>query len=141
MPLANNPIQSVVAVNIDGSPITGATTYDNLPIPSSYEVTVIDVSSPDAGRTEDTAMHKMRIGQSLRIDVEWSYPTRTDCAYVMTAFNAEYMNITFIDPRVASGFVTKRFYVGDRKMPLWNSYHSRWENLSFGIIQQNSDSV
>lgn len=135
-----NPIKSVVAVNIDGSPIAGATVYTELPTPSSFEWECIDNSAPDAGRTEDQNMHKMRIGQSVRNDVEWSYLSLADASLVLNAFDAEYVNIEIIDAK-AGGWITKRFYVGNRKGSLWNSRHGKWEKISFGLIQQNADIV
>lgn len=135
-----NPIKSVIAVNIDGSAIGGAVLYTNLMIPSEYEYTLTDNSAPDAGRTEDQAMHKMRIGQTLRLDVKWSLPTLAECALLLTAFNAEYINVNYLDAKLGT-WTTKRFYVGDRKTPLWNSTDGRWESLGFGLIQQNADLV
>lgn len=137
---AFNPIKSVIAVNIDGSAISGATLYNNLPVPSSYQWKLIDNSAPDAGRTEDQNMHKLRIGQSIRIDLEWKYPTLAEASLLLTAFNAEYINVECLDAK-AGTWVTKRMYVGDRSAPLWNSKHGRWESLGFGIIQQNADLV
>lgn len=134
-----NPIQSITPCTIDGTPTGSAVT--NLPIPSSYEAKVVDISAPDAGRTEDMAMHKMRVGQSFRADVKWSFPTRSDVATLMSAFNSEYFLASVIDPRVATGYVSLRCYAGDRTAPLWNSYHGRWETFALAIIQQNADTV
>lgn len=134
-----NPIKTVTPCTrlgtITGTPIT------TLPVPASYKVKLIDVSAPDAGRTEDGATNKMRIGQSIRIDISWAYPTRHEVETIINAFNSEYVIVECIDPRNASIYISKRFYVGDRDAPLWNSRHGRWESLGFGIIQQNVDAV
>lgn len=135
-----NPIKSIVAVSIDGTPIAGATVYTDIPVPSSYEWKKIDNSAPEAGRTEDQNMHKMRIGQSGRVDIGWKYPTLADASYILKAFDPEYLNIEYLDAKEGT-WITRRFYVGDRSAALWNSRHGRWENLSFGIIQQNADIV
>ena len=49
--------------NLNGNPIysVGGVT---VPVPSKYDWQLSDVSSKDAGRTEDGLMHKMRIDQS-----------------------------------------------------------------------------
>jgi len=134
-----NPIRTVTPCNRLGVVIGNS--FTTLPIPSSYKVKVIDVSAPDAGRTEDGATNKMRIGQSIRIDLEWAYPSRSEVAVLMNAFNSEYLIVEYLDPRNAGGNTTKKFYVGDRSAPLWNSRHGRWESLAFGIIQQDVDAV
>ena len=40
--------------------------------PSSYQWKLADVSASDAGRTEDTVMHKNRIGQTVGIELSWN---------------------------------------------------------------------
>lgn len=134
-----NPIQSVTPCNRFGVVTGQAVTA--LPVPSVYVAKVIDVSAPDAGRTEDGATNKMRMGQSIRLDIEWAYPTRSEVERIMSAFNSEYIRVEYLDPREADSYLVKRFYVGDRNAPLWNSTHGRWERLTFGIIQQNIDVV
>ena len=134
-----NPIKSVTPCDENGTP-TGATVL-TIMIPAQFKPTVVDVSAPDAGRTEDVVMHKMRVGQTIRFDIQWDYPTRVQCAALYNVFQSEYVLVEHIDPRVATGYVTHRFYVGDRTSPLWNSFHGRWEYLAFGIIQQDADDV
>lgn len=135
---AYNPIKSVVAVNIDGSPVAGAVTYTNMPIPVKYEYQVTDNSAPDAGRTEDQAMHKMKIGQSVKITVGWKYLSGADMKSLLTIYDSEYINAEVLSPK-DNAWITKRFYVGDRSAPLWNSTRGLWEGLDFSLIQQNAD--
>jgi len=116
-----NPIQSV-----DGAII---------PCPSKYEYKLSDVSDADAGRTEDATMHKLRIAQKVHLDLSWSYISTQDASTILNAFNPEYIYVTYLDPKEA-GFVTKRFYVGDRSAPLYNTGMDLWEDVSFNIIEQ-----
>ena len=122
-----NPIQSV----------NGAT----VPCPSSYVYKLSDISAADAGRTEDTTMDKMRIGQCVHLELQWDYLTDAEVATVLQAFNPEYISVTFRDakqsPSVNNGFRTSTFYVGDRSAPLYNSHVGRWTNLSFNIIERS----
>lgn len=116
-----NPIQSVGGVTV--------------PVPSKFQWQLSDVSDADAGRTEDAKMHKMRIAQKIHIDLEWDYVSTDEASIILNAFQPEYINITYLDPKEA-GFVTKRFYVGDRSAPLYNTGMDLWENVSFNIIEQ-----
>lgn len=133
---SNTPITSVTPVDFDGNS-TGSTLY-NIPIPSAYLYTLTDISAPNAGRASSMKMNKMRKGQAIRLDIEWSYPSITDCSYILKAFNSEYVSVRYLDAKEGS-YLTKVFYVGDRATPLWNSSKGRWENLKFGIIQQVPD--
>lgn len=130
------PIKSVTPVDKNGT-ATGPAITD-LPNPSKYQYNLADISSPDAGRTEDMVMNKMRLGQARHIDISWSYPSVSECASIMAAFNSEYVRVNFLDG-LTGMYMDKRFYVGDRVSPLWNSAKGRWESISFSIIQQVPD--
>lgn len=136
-----NPIQSITAVTKTGGAISGAITYTNLPVPNAYTVKLVNISGADAGRAEDLAMDTMVKGKSIRIDVTFPYLSRLDMALLLTAINTRYMNVSYLDPEVATGYITKRFYIGDRTAPLWNAARGMWESLSFAFIQQNASTV
>ena len=124
-----NPIRKV-------APYTGSVgTYVYVPVPSKYQYDLQDVSSPDAGRTEDALMHKQRIAQKVKIELAWSNLTTSGVSEVLTAFNSEYLSIEYLDAK-AGTYVTKIFYVGDRTSPLYNSKLGVWENVSFNIIER-----
>lgn len=117
-----NPIQSV----------NGAT----VPCPSSYVYKLSDISAADAGRTEDTTMDKMRIGQCVHLELQWDYLTDAEVATVLQAFNGEYFSVTYRDA-MRNSWRTSTFYAGDRSAPLYNSHVGRWTNLSFNIIERS----
>lgn len=117
-----NPIQSVDGVTI--------------PCPSSYVYKLSDISAADAGRTEDTTMDKMRIGQCVHLELQWNYLTDAEVATILGAFNPEYISVTFRDAK-ANNFRTSTFYVGDRTAPLYNTSVGRWTNVSFNIIERS----
>lgn len=131
-----SPITSVQPIDFYGSPTGDAVT--GIPSPSKYDWTLSDISAPDAGRSEDMMMNKMRKGQSRSVDLEWKYPTLPDAALILNAFNSEYVRIILLDP-MEGAYVSKRFYVGDRKVPAFNMAFGRWESISFSIIQQDAD--
>lgn len=108
----------------------------SVPPPSSYMFKLEDVSRQDAGRTEDNVMHKKRIGQLIGIELSWRYITTADASIILQAFNPEYLDITYLDPR-AGQFMTSNFYVGNRSAPMYNATMGLWENVSFNIIERS----
>lgn len=117
-----NPLKSV----------GGAT---NIPCPASYEYQIFDVSSDDAGRTEDALMHKQRITQKVKLVMEWKYITLAEASAILSAFNAEYTSINYLD-LLTNSFYTKTFYTGDRNAPVYNTTLGLVESLKFDVIER-----
>lgn len=115
-----NPIRSV-----DGKVI---------PVPSKYKWTVNDVSAADAGRTEDSLMHKKRVARKRKLELEWQNVSMSVANTVLTAFAPEYVNVNCLDP-LANGYVTKRFYSGDQESSAYSVRLDKW-TVSFNIIEQ-----
>lgn len=103
--------------------------------PSVYQWSLQDVSSPDAGRTEDALMHKKRIAQKVKIQLAWNNIRIEDASTILNAFDKEYLEIVYLDPK-AGGYLTKTFYVGDRAAPMYNNTCNVWSNVAFNIIEQ-----
>lgn len=122
-----NPISYV------GTATTGGWTA--CPSPSTYEWSLQDISASDAGRTEDCKMHKNRIGQKVKLVLAWNNVTTATASALLTHFDPEYLYVTYLDPKAGTS-VQKRFYVGDRTSPLYNTYLGLWENVSFDLIEQ-----
>jgi len=117
-----NPIQSVNGVAIK--------------CPTTYQWDLQDISAADAGRTEDTVMDKMRIGQAVKIQLSWKALTWAEASTILKAFNPEYINVTYMDAMEGT-FRTGQFYVGDRSAPMYNATIGLWENVSFNIIERS----
>jgi len=116
-----NPIRSV-----DGKAIY---------CPSSYLWKLEDVSAPDAGRTEDTEMHKKRIGQIVGIELSWQNISSEVVAELLQTFNPEYIMVCYLNA-MYNKYVTDEFYVGNRSAPLYNSRRGLWSSLSFNLIKR-----
>lgn len=106
-----------------------------MPCPSKYDWKLSDVSSSDAGRTEDGLMHKERITQKVHIELEWQH-IKTDAAaqLILTAFNPEYIDVEYFDYK-SNDYLTKRFYVGDRTVSSYNRAQAI-STITFNIIEQ-----
>lgn len=92
-------------------------------------------ASKDGGRTEDVTMHKNRVGQVQALSLKWSGLTTAEASAILKAFDPEYVNLTYLDPKVGD-FVTKKFYTGNRRGTLYNSALNLWSEISFQITAQ-----
>lgn len=111
---------------------------DNVAIkcPSSYTYKLEDVSAADAGRTEDTVMDKMRVGQLVGLELEWQNITVAECAALLQAFDPEYINVRFLDLKSGT-YKTSEFYVGNRSAPIYSTKLGLVSSLGFNIIERS----
>lgn len=117
------------------NPIASVNGSTNIPSPSSYLWELDDISAPGAGRTEDTVMHKKRIGQVVGLELSWRNISTEAASIILQAFNPEYINVRYLDP-LTGGFTTSEFYVGNRSAPIYNASLGVWSNISFNIIKR-----
>lgn len=108
-----------------------------MPCPSGFSWGLQDISAAESGRTEDTTMHKNRVGQKRKISLQWNAIDFATSSTILRAFNPEYVEVYYPDP-LAGRYETRTFYVGDRTAPFkyyWVG-NQRLEHLSFDIIEQ-----
>lgn len=105
--------------------------------PSTLTYGLKDISASDSGRTDDTIMHKNRVGQKVTLDLSWSGSTPEEASEILKAFDPEYIDVTYHDPK-ENKLVTKNFYSGDKKAPvkIWTVNQKRYESISFNIIER-----
>lgn len=108
-----------------------------IPSPSAMKYGLQDVSAAQSGRTDDAIMHKNRIGQKRKLDLEWSGLTPAQVSTVLQAFNPEYIEVEYWDA-LDGQYETRTFYVGDRSAPvkIWAVGRKYYEKVSFNIIEQ-----
>lgn len=110
----------------------------DMPCPSKWDVGYQDISQPDSGRTLDGKMQKNRIGQKVKIELEWKGVSDEDASTILTAFDPEFVDITYRDTKTNS-ILTKNFYTGDRKgATYWWNPDSGWtySTISFNVIER-----
>ena len=112
-----------------------------MPCPSKFEYGLQDVSASDSGRVEDpnATMYKNRVTQKVKIGLEWVAVSDADAATIINAFDPEYFQVTYHDPK-ANAVVTKTFYRGDITAPYYwwvdNNNGFSFSSLSFNIIER-----
>lgn len=108
-----------------------------LPCPSSFKWGLQDVSAGESGRTDDTIMHKNRVGQKRKLWLEWVGKDWQTTAMIMRAVNPEYINVTYPD-MMSGNYETRTFYVGDRTAPVkfWWTDRKMIEQIAFDLIER-----
>lgn len=98
--------------------MVGPSPYDlaAIPAPTDMSWSDSDVSSSDAGRTNDAnaTMHKNRITTKKKLQLTWKNIDGARVAAVLQAFAPEYLWVQYHDP-AKNAFVVKEFYAGDRQ--------------------------
>lgn len=105
--------------------------------PSVFEWGLQDISSAEAGRTDDVLMHKNRIGQKRVLKLAWNNPNPEEASNLLQAFNPEYIQVTYPDA-MSNSNETREFYVGDRsaQMRSWATQYKRYTQVKFDIVER-----
>lgn len=105
--------------------------------PSKFEPVLRDISASDSGRTQDTLMHKNRMAQKWTISLAWNHPSPKETSEILTAFDPEYFDVSFINPKTNTR-ETRTFYAGDRSAPVkqWVVGRERYSQVAFDIIER-----
>lgn len=133
----------MASVYVAASPIhkvgtsTSFSSYSYVAVPSGYTFNLSDVSDSNAGRTEDTMMHKNMLGSCVHLGFEWSYITPEQAQEIMTAFAPEYFAVEFLDVRTG-GYTASYFYAGDKSATMTRTPMGVRYTLSFNIIQRTA---
>ena len=109
----------------------------NLPCPSLFHWGLQDVSAGESGRTDDAVMHKNRVAQKRKLQLEWVGKNWQETAQILQAVNPEYIEVYY--PDMMSGqYETRTFYVGDRSSPVkfWWVDRKMIEKISFNLIER-----
>ena len=109
----------------------------NMPCPSEYIFGLFDISAGESGRTDDTLMHKNRVGQKRKLQIAWVGKDWQTTAQILQAVNPEYVEVTY--PDMMSGqYETRTFYVSDRTAPVrfWWIDRKMIERISFDFIER-----
>lgn len=105
--------------------------------PSTFTLSINDVSAASAGRDQSGLMYKERVTRKRKIVLAWSCPTPTEAKAILTAFSKEYFKVTYYDP-LAGATQTRTFYSGDQNAPVkrWTVGTKIYEQISFDIIER-----
>lgn len=105
--------------------------------PSGWSWGIQDISASESGRTENTVMHKNRVGQKRKIGLSWNGTDKQETGRILRAFNPEYIDVYYEDD-MSVQWEWRTFYVGDRSAmrKWWWIGNQKHESVSFDIIER-----
>ena len=96
-----------------------------------------DIDGPDAGRTMDGKMHRLRVSTKIRMDITCRPLTDAELRIVLNAIYPEYVTVSYSDPMY--GNVTKTMYSNNNPatfMIMKQNGICLWDGVSFPLIEQ-----
>lgn len=110
----------------------------SIPTPHGITWGSSDVSSSDAGRTNDAnaTMHVNRITTKRKLGLSWKNLDGPQTKAVLQAFRPEYVWVRYHDPE-EDEYVIRQFYTGDKSAPVRQITMGgiEYETVSFNIIE------
>jgi len=107
--------------------------------PSSLTWGLQDISSSEAGRTDDinATMHKCKITNKRKLSLGWQNIKPAEAAKILSQFEDEYFQLTYPDVKTNS-MLKKEFYCGDITCPFrwWHRYGKYYSELSFEVVER-----
>lgn len=105
--------------------------------PKSLKVSIQDIDGQTT-RTAAGTMIRDRITVKRKIECEWGPLSSSESRTILNAISGEFFTVSYPDPQ--QGQVDKKFYCGDRSMPIY-SFHSKfnvfmWVGLTVNFIEQ-----
>lgn len=118
---------------------TSLDSLSTIPAPNTWGWDLMDISAPDAGRTQDAGntMHKMRVSQKRKLAPTWKNRSYTVIAQILQAFNSEYVYVQYLDA-MDGQLEIRQFYTGDKSASLHQVFVGgiEYSQLSFSLIER-----
>lgn len=116
----------------------------DVPDPTSVKFGYNDISSADAGRTNDAnvTMRKNLIARKRTISLTWSNLDGARTKAVLRAFRPEYVYVRYFEPE-DNAWAVRRFYTGNKSVDVGAYYPTAtfgiggvtYKAISFNIIE------
>jgi hypothetical protein len=106
----------------------------NLPAPSDFQVSIMDLSN--ALRTADGTMQIRRIATKRKLELSWTYLSKTDLQTILSAVSTVKFSVTYTDPALNTTN-TSYFYAGDRTSGMLDFKNGvpRYKDVKFSLIE------
>lgn len=109
----------------------------DMPTPTSYSVTISDISSDDSKRNARGDMMIDRICTKRKIEMSWDYLTLEEMSLTLNLVKDIFFEVSYPDPQL--GYITtKTFYVGDRTAPMCVMKDGKpiWKDIKFNLVER-----
>lgn len=107
----------------------------DIPSPSDYQVSIMDLSKAD--RNANGTMIIERIATKRKLELSWSYLSRTDLATILALVSTVTFKVKYLDPQTNS-ILESTFYCGDRSVGMIDFVNSvpRYKDIKFNLIER-----
>jgi hypothetical protein len=107
----------------------------DLPTPSELQVGIMDLSK--AERNAKGTMIIERIATKRKLELSYSYLSRTELSQVLNAVNPVFFTVTYMDPQL-NNYRTGTFYCGDRSVGMLDFKNGipRYRDIKFDLIER-----
>ena len=111
--------------------------------PQSLTCSIQDIDY-DAGRTADGTMHRNKVTRKLKYQIslapmhtgEYLYTgEENDIVDLLNQLENETFTAEMPDPFNSGALTSRRYYVGDRSLPIHNFTLDLWDSISFDIVE------
>lgn len=108
-----------------------------MPQPSSFTCTIMDISSDGTSRDANGTMHIDRICTKRKIELEWKYLNMQDMSKILKLVRNIFFTVTYPDP-MEGHTITKTFYVGDRTTGMYSCVDGepKWKDIKYNLIER-----
>jgi hypothetical protein len=123
---------------------TDPTALYDIPNPTAIKFGYNDISSSDAGRTNDAnvTMHKNLITSKRTIALSWKNLSGERASVVLQAFKPEYVWVKYLEPE-DNAYAVRQFYTGNRSVDVGTYFPTStfqiggvtYSQVSFNIIE------
>lgn len=125
---------SMIYVGVDANHLTPIH-----PDPAGLTWGLQDISSANAGRTQEGVMNKMLVSKKRKLQLKWTLTDETQASAILQAFDHEYFYCKYWDV-LAGDWQVREFYAGDKSAPFqWfqlDNKGTKIATVSFDIIER-----
>jgi hypothetical protein len=106
-----------------------------IPAPSDLQVGIMDLSK--AERNANGTMIIERIATKRKLELSYSFLTRTQLQQVLVAVSPIFFTVTYIDPQTNANR-TGTFYCGDRSVGVLDMVNGepRYKDIKFNLVER-----
>lgn len=96
-----------------------------------------DIDGPDAGRTMDGLMHRLRVATKIRLDITCRPLTDEEASTLLKAILPEYVEVSYTDPMEGTT-VTRTMYSNNNPASflILKGDVGLWDGISFPLVEQ-----
>ena len=106
-----------------------------LPTPSDYQVGIMDISK--AERNANGTMIIERIATKRKIELAWSFLTKTQLSRILNLVDGVFFSVMYIDPQTG-GEKVGTFYCGDRNCGMFSFRDGvpQYKDVKFNLVER-----